>query len=131
MTWREVVGAVLATTGTALIAVAGLGLLRLPDTYNRINAVTKAATLGVVGVLLGVMIIKPSVTAVGLLTPAIILQLLTTPFGSYAVGRAAHRSSSPLAPITHHDELHRPVPAYRTAPSHDQHGPGASAASIR
>jgi multicomponent Na+:H+ antiporter subunit G len=111
--WADLVGGVLAATGTALVAIAGLGMLRLPDTYNRINAVTKAATLGVVGVLLGVMIIKPSATSVGLLTPAIILQLLTTPFGSYAVGRAAHRASSPLAPITHHDELHRPVPAYR------------------
>jgi multicomponent Na+:H+ antiporter subunit G len=114
--WSDLIGGVFATTGIALIAIAGLGLLRLPDTYNRINAVTKAATLGVIGVLIGVMIIKPSVTSIGLLAPAIILQLLTTPFGSYAVGRAAHRSSSPLAPITHHDELHRPPPAYRAGP---------------
>jgi monovalent cation/proton antiporter, MnhG/PhaG subunit len=116
--WPDVLGGVLAAVGTALIAVAGLGMLRLPDTYNRINAVTKAATLGVVAVLVGVMIIEPSATAVGLLIPAIILQLLTTPFGSYAVGRAAHRSGSPLASITHHDELHRPAPAYRSAPAY-------------
>ena len=107
MTWPDIAGGVLAGLGTALIAIAGLGLIRLPDAYNRINAVTKAATLGVVFVLLGVMIIEPSLTSLTLLALAILLQLLTTPFGSYAVGRAAHRSGSPLAPSTHDDELHR------------------------
>jgi multicomponent Na+:H+ antiporter subunit G len=116
VTWPDVAGSALAGLGTALIAVAGLGMVRLPDTYNRINAVTKAATLGVVCVLLGVMIIAPSLTSLTLLAVAILLQLLTTPFGSYAVGRAAHRTGSPLAPITHHDELHRHSPAYRADP---------------
>lgn len=107
MSWPDILGGVFATLGTALIAVAGLGLMRLPDTYNRINAVTKAATLGVVLVLVGIMVIAPSLTSLTLLSLAILLQLLTTPFGSYAIGRAAHRSGTPLAPVTHHDELHR------------------------
>jgi multicomponent Na+:H+ antiporter subunit G len=123
MSWADLVGGALATLGTALIAIAGLGLVRLPDAYNRTNAVTKAATLGVVGVLLGVMFIEPSLTSLGLLALAIVLQLVTTPFGSYAVGRAAHRSGSPLTPITHHDELHRPVPVYRPAPPRDDLAP--------
>jgi multicomponent Na+:H+ antiporter subunit G len=117
VSWPDLAGSGLAALGTALIAVAGLGMLRLPDTYNRINAVTKAASLGVVSVLLGVMIIEPSLTSLSLLALAILLQLLTTPFGSYAVGRAAHRSGSPLAPITHHDELHRRPASHRADPS--------------
>jgi multisubunit Na+/H+ antiporter MnhG subunit len=54
----------------------------------------------------------------GLLALAILLQVLTTPFGSYAVGRAAHRSGSPLAPVTHHDELHRLPSTRRADPPH-------------
>jgi multicomponent Na+:H+ antiporter subunit G len=114
MSWSDIIGAGLATIGTALIAIAALGTIRLPDTYNRANAVTKAATLGVVGVLVGVMVIAPSLTSIGLLGLAIVLQLVTTPFGSYAVGRAAHRSGSPLTPLTHHDELHRYRPRRTT-----------------
>lgn len=113
MSWPDLVGTALASLGTALIAVAGLGMIRLPDVYNRINAVTKAATLGVVLVLLGVMVIEPSRTLLTVLAVAIVLQLLTTPFSSYAVGRAAYRSGSPLAPMTHHNELDHHTPPDR------------------
>lgn len=106
MTMHGVAGGLIVAVGTSLIAVAGLGLLRLPDSYNRINAVTKGATLGVCCVLLGVMIIAPSPTSVTVLPLATLLQLLTAPFASYTLGRAAHRSGSPLATITHHNDLH-------------------------
>jgi multicomponent Na+:H+ antiporter subunit G len=63
--------------------------------------------LGVVCVLLGVLILAPSLESAAILGLAILLQLLTTPFGSYALARAAHRSGSTLAATTHHDDLNR------------------------
>jgi len=42
----QVFGAVLALFGTALFAAGTLGLLRFPDVYTRLHALTKADTLG-------------------------------------------------------------------------------------
>ncbi|MBB1244152.1 monovalent cation/H(+) antiporter subunit G [Streptomyces durbertensis] len=105
MTAQTLVGYLLAGLGTALIAVAGVALVRLPDTYNRANAVTKAAALGVVCVLLGVLVLRPTPFAALALGVGVLMQLLTTPFAAYAVARAAHRSGAPLAPATYRDDL--------------------------
>ncbi|MFB9838124.1 monovalent cation/H(+) antiporter subunit G [Actinoallomurus acaciae] len=105
MTVPNLIGGALALVGTSLIAIAALGLARLPDAYNRANAVSKAATLGVVSVLLGVMLLMPAPDTVAVLGLGVLLQLLTMPFGAYAVGRAAYRSGTPLAACTHRDDL--------------------------
>jgi multicomponent Na+:H+ antiporter subunit G len=105
MTVLSLIGYTLAGTGTALIGIAAVGLIRLPDAYNRANAVAKAAALGVVGVLLGVLALSPTPFNGVMLVVGAVMQLLTTPFAAYALGRAAHRSGAPRAPSTHHDDL--------------------------
>ncbi|MFP8963086.1 monovalent cation/H(+) antiporter subunit G [Streptomyces nanhaiensis] len=105
VTVLELLGHVLTTTGTALVAIAALGLIRLPDAYNRANAVAKAAALGVVCVLLGVLLLMPGVFTAVVLGLGVLLQLVTTPFAAYAVGRSAYRSGAPLARATHRDDL--------------------------
>lgn len=105
MTAQEVAGDVFVALGVFLIAVAAIGLLRLPDIYNRGNAVAKAAGLGLVSVLLGVVVLAPSASAVVTLLVAIALQLFTVPIASYKIGEAAFLSGAPLAPGTHCDEL--------------------------
>ncbi|MCT6925001.1 MULTISPECIES: monovalent cation/H(+) antiporter subunit G [Bacillales] len=42
--------------GVIFIAVAAIGLLRLPDLYTRAHAASKSATLGVMSVLIGVFL---------------------------------------------------------------------------
>lgn len=101
----EVVGYVLAVGGALLFVVAALGLVRFPDVYSRISAVTKAATLGVILVLLGVLLIDPSWRAAVAVVLAVVLQVVTSPVGGYALGRAAHRSGAPLAPGSRYDHL--------------------------
>lgn len=105
MTIQVLAGNALAAAGTGLVAIAALGLIRLPDAYNRANAVAKAAALGVICVLLGALTLMPNPTTATIIGLGIVLQLLTTPFGAYAVGRAAHRSGAPLATSTHRDDL--------------------------
>jgi multicomponent Na+:H+ antiporter subunit G len=105
MMLATVVGNVLVVAGAGLIASAAVGLLRLPDVYNRTNAVAKAAALGVTLVLAGVMFLIPTLTAVLTLLAAIAAQLFTAPIAGYAVGRAAYRSGAPLTGATHRDEL--------------------------
>jgi multicomponent Na+:H+ antiporter subunit G len=102
-TW--IVAGTLLITGTALIAVAGIGLLRLPDVYNRMNAVAKAASLGLICILLGAWVLSPDVRGAGVVGAAILLQLLTAPVGGFALARAAHRAGVRPAAGTRYDRL--------------------------
>ncbi|SFO76075.1 multicomponent Na+:H+ antiporter subunit G [Geodermatophilus dictyosporus] len=103
MTPQTLVGDVFVGLGVLLIGIAAVGLLRLPDVYNRANAVAKAASLGLVSVLLGVVVLAPSGTAVVVLLVAAALQLFTVPIAGYAIGEAAWLSRAPLVPGTHRD----------------------------
>ncbi|MCZ2816480.1 monovalent cation/H(+) antiporter subunit G [Modestobacter sp. VKM Ac-2984] len=114
MTLQSVLGQGLALLGVLLIGAAGVGLVRLPDVYNRANAATKAASLGLVCVLLGVVVLAPGVSAVVTLLVAIVLQLFTVPIAGYKIAEAAHRSGAPLAPATVRDERDVPGPEDET-----------------
>ncbi|WP_166347559.1 monovalent cation/H(+) antiporter subunit G [Phytoactinopolyspora limicola] len=101
----DVAAAVCIGAGIFFIAVAALGLIRLPDVYSRLSAVTKAATLGVVLILAGAFFSKPSWPSLIVLGLAGALQFVTAPVGGFALGRSAFRSGSPLAAATKYDEL--------------------------
>jgi multicomponent Na+:H+ antiporter subunit G len=105
MSVQSVVGNGLVVAGVLLVAAAAVGMLRLPDVYNRTNAVAKAASLAVSLVLLGVLILMPSPRVAISLVLAIAAQLFTAPIAGYAVGRAARRSGAPLSPSTHRNDL--------------------------
>lgn len=103
----DVVGAVFVAVGVALIAIGGIGLVRLPDVYNRLNAVSKAAGLGLVCVLFGALLVMPSPGTALILLLAIALQLFTAPLGAYAIGSAAYRQGTRPAEVTWYDEYRR------------------------
>ncbi|NES12812.1 MULTISPECIES: monovalent cation/H(+) antiporter subunit G [Micromonospora] len=102
---RVPLASVLLVVGTGLVVVSAVGLVRLPDAYNRMNALAKAASLGAVGVLLGVLLLLPSPRNAVVLLLATGLQLFTAPLGGYALARAAYRAGTPLSPATWQDEL--------------------------
>jgi multicomponent Na+:H+ antiporter subunit G len=104
---RTAVAGILLTIGTLLILITGVGMLKLPDVYNRLNAVAKAASLGLICVLVGVLVLRPGPRTAAVVGIAILLQLLTAPVGSYALTRAAYRSGTRLTRLTRHDALAR------------------------
>ncbi len=74
--------------GALFLFSAGLGVLRMPDTYNRIQTGTKATTLGTIMVLVGIAFLHPSW---GLkLFILVFFVMLTNPVSSHALARAAH-----------------------------------------
>lgn len=91
--------------GSLVFLVAALGLLRFPDFYIRMSAATKAATLGLGLLLLGVALGFGE----GLVAFKAVLLLVflfsTAPIGATSLGRAACRSGVPLWERTHVDEL--------------------------
>lgn len=73
----------------ALFALLGaLGLLRMPDVYNRIQAGTKAVTLGALSFLIGVGLLHPQWWAKLLCIAGFIL--FTNPVGSSTIARALY-----------------------------------------
>jgi multicomponent Na+:H+ antiporter subunit G len=100
----DAAGGLFIAVGVALIGIGGVGLIRLPDAYNRLNAVAKAAGLGLVSILLGALLLMPGWTTAATLGVAIVLQLLTAPVGAYAIAASAYRSGTPLAAVTRYDE---------------------------
>ncbi len=90
------VGTSLIVLGVAFDVVGCLGLLRLPDVYSRMQAATKCVALGTLLIVVGAMLTVP--TASMFVKGALCLTFLfvTSPTGSHALARAAHRSGTPL-----------------------------------
>ena len=99
----ETIGSIIILAGAFFLLSAGVGLLRMPDTYTRIQAGTKASTLGNILVLLGLGFFHPD-WALKLLVVAYFV-LLTNPLSSHALSRAAHAVRIPMAPSTVVDAL--------------------------
>lgn len=99
----ELIGSILVLLGAFFLFSAGLGLLRMPDTYTRIQAGTKASTLGNILVLAGLGFYHPD-WALKLLVVAFFV-LMTNPLSSHALSRAAHAIRTPMAPSTIVDAL--------------------------
>jgi multicomponent Na+:H+ antiporter subunit G len=101
----NIVGDVLIGLGVVLVLLAGIGLLRFPDTLTRANATTKAAGLGVASIFAGVAFAFATPEAAVKMTFAIMLQFTAAPIAGHVIGRAAYRSGTPLWERTHTDAL--------------------------
>ena len=99
----EIIGNLFLITGSLFLFSAGLGVLRMPDTYNRIQTGTKATTLGTIMVLIGLAFLHPAWTLK--LIILIFFVMLTNPVSSHALARASHAISIHGAEETVVDQL--------------------------
>ncbi len=99
----SLIGSIIALIGSIFLFLGALGVLRMPDLYNRMQAGTKATTLGSIMTLLGIGIYHPD------WLPQMIMLILfvaiTNPLSSHALARAAHFAGIPLTENTIHDQL--------------------------
>lgn len=102
-TISDILGNLLLIIGALFLFSAGLGVLRMPDTYNRIQTGTKATTLGTILVLIGLAFLHPAWTFK--LIILIFFVMLTNPVSSHALARAAHTIGIHGAPTTVVDKL--------------------------
>ncbi len=86
----ETIGKILMAVGVLFDLFGCVGLVRLPDVYNRLQAATKCVTLGTCLILLGVAFLMPGEAASKALLCAAFI-LMTSPVGAHALARAAHR----------------------------------------
>ncbi len=80
--------------GVIFLFLGALGILRLPDVYNRLQAGTKATTLGAFCTIVGAGLMVPEWLPKTLIIAVFIL--MTNPISSHALGRASYRSGIKL-----------------------------------
>lgn len=81
----------------AIFALAGtIGILKMPDTYSRMQASTCVATLGMLGAMLGALLIaifvKADAGAAIKVAVIALLILVTNPLGSHALAKGAYKA---------------------------------------
>jgi len=95
---QQLAGYIFIIVGLGFDVFGCIGLLRLPDVYNRLQATTKCVTLGTCSILLGAFILKGfDPTGVKAILVAVFL-LLTSPVAAHALARGAHKSGVKLWP---------------------------------
>ena len=90
MAWNQFIGMIFIGIGIVFNALGCLGMLRLPDVYNRLQAATKCVTFGTCGIFFGIFMMK-GFTGLGIKAlVGIPFLLLTSPVAAHALARGAH-----------------------------------------
>lgn len=101
----DTVIAVIATLGTLFVLLAGVGILRMPDTYLRMAVTTKAATLGIGLILVAAAVYFNDLSTTTRVLAVIIFILLTAPVGAHLIGKASYITGVKMWEKTLMDDL--------------------------
>jgi multicomponent Na+:H+ antiporter subunit G len=85
-------GELLLLVGSLFTALAAIGVLRFDDVFVRMQALSKATTLGLVLVLVGAAAALQDPNDITSLLLAVVLHLITTPVGNNLIARATYRA---------------------------------------
>ena len=81
--------------GSAFVLLAAVGLLRMPDVFTRMQASTKASTLGLGCLLVGAALQMGDFATFIRVTSIGAFVLLTTPVSGHVIARAAYLAGVP------------------------------------
>ncbi|GAB3369798.1 monovalent cation/H(+) antiporter subunit G [Micromonospora halotolerans] len=98
-------GGLCLLAGALLSLVAGIGVLRFPDTLARMHAATKPQVLGVLLLLVGLALRLRTLSDLGMIALVAVFQLATAPVAAQMIGRAAYRSGRIDRELLDVDEL--------------------------
>lgn len=97
--WTPGASAVLDVLSVVLVLLAGVmslaaavGLLRFPNTLQRLHAGAKPQVLGVIVICIAIVLRTPSLPTLTLASLVVVFQMLTQPIAAHMAGRAAYRS---------------------------------------
>lgn len=102
---NDIVTIVLAATGCLLYLISSLGIVIMPDLYIRMQAASKASTLGAACMLMAVATHFGDLAVVIRCVLTAMFLLATAPVGAHMIARAGYIAGEPLAPETVLDEL--------------------------
>jgi multicomponent Na+:H+ antiporter subunit G len=91
MSFLDILASVLLVLGTLFTMLAGIGVVRLPDTYARLSGTSKAAPFGIGLVLAGAAVQARDGSFAVLAAAAALFLALTTPIAAHVLARAIHQ----------------------------------------
>lgn len=100
----EVIGSFLLLSGAVFALLAAIGVVRMPDVFTRMQSSTKASTLGMGCLLLGLVVLHPSTDFIIRGGSIVVFLMLTTPISAHVIARAAAECGVPLWEGTAVDE---------------------------
>ena len=95
----------LLSVGGAFCLLAAAGIVLMPDVYNRMQAASKAVTLGARSIVLAAAVHFQQADVVVRCLLVCAFFFVTIPAASHLIVRAAYRSNEPLSEDTVIDEL--------------------------
>jgi multicomponent Na+:H+ antiporter subunit G len=101
MAWLK---GIFALAGATLVLLAAVGIVRMPDLFTRMQATTKASTLGLALVLAAAAIALAEWAAVFRAISIGAFVMLTSPVSTHVIARAAYLTKVPLWKDTVVDE---------------------------
>jgi len=101
--YLNIIGGVIAIIGSIVLLISSLGLVRMPDAYNRIQVGTKASTMGTILSIASLFFIYPD--WFGKLLILVLFVLITNPVSSHVIARAAYHIKVPFSSRTVVDQL--------------------------
>lgn len=93
---QEIVSTIFIVAGAIFILIASIGILRLPDFYIRMSAITKAGTIGVGFIAIGIAIYFNNLDISTKAFVIITFMLLTAPVAAHIIARAAYKQGVPF-----------------------------------
>jgi multicomponent Na+:H+ antiporter subunit G len=88
--------AVVWLAGSAFALLAAVGVLRMPDVFTRMQASTKASTLGLACLLIGTAVQMGDLATLVRTASIGAFMLLTTPVSGLVIARASYLAGIPL-----------------------------------
>lgn len=104
---REWISTAFFVVGATFALLSAIGILRMPDVFTRMQAATKASTLGLVCLLLGLAIRQPEIGVLIRAGSIGAFMMLTTSVAAHVIARAAALTGAPLWEGTVIDERPR------------------------
>jgi multicomponent Na+:H+ antiporter subunit G len=103
----DIVTAIAWLAGSAFALLAAIGVLRMPDVFTRMQASTKASTLGLACLLIGAAVEMGDFASFVRAASIGAFVLLTTPVAGLVIARASYFAGVPLWEGTVLDERQR------------------------
>ncbi|MEM7625377.1 MAG: monovalent cation/H(+) antiporter subunit G [Planctomycetota bacterium] len=84
--------AIFVFVGLFFFVLGAVGVVRLPDTYHRLHAATKCSTLGLIGLLVGVVFHIGTGAVDAKVATVVVFAFVAGPVGSHMLAKAALRA---------------------------------------
>jgi multicomponent Na+:H+ antiporter subunit G len=127
MTWlHDAVVILLLGVGGLFCLLAALGIVLMSDLYNRMQAASKAVTLGATCIVLAAGTHFASGDVITRCVLVCLFFVVTVPVASHLIARAAHRAGEPLAAETVVNDLAESDPQADAPPKTDSTEAGRS-----